>query len=269
MIIDGKKIAEHILQSLSTFAIPHGFLAIISVGDDSASASFIRQKQKAAEAVGIAVRVYSFDASITTDKLRREVGRIAKGSTCCGMLVQLPLPTHINKHSILNVVPPEKDVDVLGERALGALYTGRNPIIPPVVATVSTILQEQHVSLKEKTIAIVGPGFLVGKPIAVWALGKAREVIVLNRGSDFSLLKKADVVVCATGSAGLLSASQCKTGALIIDFGYGKDDDGVSRGDFNPDDAESHEISYTPTPGGTGPILVSCLLRNFLTLNQE
>ncbi|MBI2033624.1 MAG: hypothetical protein HYT13_00815 [Candidatus Liptonbacteria bacterium] len=122
-VIDGKKIAESILAKLRSKPKPEKFLATVLVGEDPASISFLKQKEKAAKELGVDFRLYKFPKEIKNDSLREEVLKISKHKTCGGVIVQLPLPEHLNKHYILNVIPREKDVDVLGERALGAFYT--------------------------------------------------------------------------------------------------------------------------------------------------
>ncbi len=269
--IDGKKIAEDIIAELKQRSVPKKFFAVFLVGDDSASASFVKQKEKTAKELGIDFRVYRYPAHISQDTLRREVGKIAAHKACGGAIVQLPLPKYLDRHYVINAIPREKDADVLGERALGAFYTGRNPVLPPPVGTVEEILQSMDYELRDKKIAVVGLGFLIGKPIAEWLKGKTRELYLLDEKSDLRILKDADLIISGTGQAGLIKPEMLKEGAAVIDFGYAKGDDGELLGDF---DASSPVTSghtstpsfYTPTPGGTGPIVVALLFRNFYTL---
>src|SRR3990167_11058082 len=219
-IIDGKKIAFEIIDELKKLPKLEKFMAAILVGDNPASANFIRQKEKTAKELGVDFRIYNLLANLNNDQLRDEVRKIAEHKTCGGVIVQLPLPEHINKHYILNVIPREKDVDVLGERALGAFYTGRNPVLPPAVGTVEKILQTTHYSLPTTNFAVVGLGFLIGKPIATWLMGKAKEIILLDKFSDLSVIKNADVVILGTGQAGLIKPEMLKDGVGVIDFGY-------------------------------------------------
>jgi len=215
-------------------------------------------------------------ANIKNDPLREEIGKIATHKTCGGVVVQLPLPEHINRHYILNAIPREKDVDVLGERALGALYTGRNPIIPPAAGVVKEIIENCELpglrsrsrfggvgKIENLRVAIVGRGLLVGKPVALWLMNQVRELIVLGHNADLSVLKEADLIVSGVGKAGLLKADMFKPEAGIIDFGY----DG-NKGDLDVSGDLSKLSFYTPTPGGTGPILVAKLMENFYKLNE-
>lgn len=265
MVIDGKKIAEGILENLIKSEKPKGFLAVFFVGEDKASESFIKQKEKIAKELGVDFRLYDFPENITQDDLRKEILKIAEHKTCGGAIVQLPLPPHINRQYVLNAIPREKDADVLGERSLGAFYAGRNPVLPPAVGVVEEILRALPQDLKDKKVAVVGLGFLVGKPISEWLKGKCAEIYLLDIGSDLSALKNADLVILGTGQAGLVKPEMLKAGAIVIDFGYGIKNGSIS-GDFDSAGALD-SIHYTPTPGGTGPILVAKLFENFFKLN--
>lgn len=267
MVIDGKKIAEGISENLKKSEKPKGFMAIFFVGEDKSSESFIKQKEKIAKELGVDFRLYKFPENIAQNDLRKEILKIAGHKTCNGAIVQLPLPVHINRQYVLNAIPREKDVDVLGERALGAFYAGRNPVLPPAVGVLDEILQALPQDLKNKKVAVVGLGFLVGKPISEWLKGRCAEIYLLDIGSDLSILKQADMVILGTGQAGLINSGIVKDNALIVDFGYGIKNGFVS-GDFDSTGAPD-SIRYTPTPGGTGPILVVKLFENFFRLNLK
>lgn len=288
MKMDGKKIAQQIIAALNQKPTPKKFLAVFLIGDDSASVSFIKQKENIGKELGIDFRLYKYPEGIKNDELREKVRKTTQHKTCGGALVQLPLPSHLNKHYILNVVPREKDVDVLGERALGAFYAGRNPVLPPSVGTVEKILKATSYQLKAKKVAVIGAGLLVGKPISMWLEDKAGELAVFtNKTESLSdKLKDYDLVISGAGKAGLIKPEYLKKGAGVIDFGcdmaYGE-----VRGDFDASDLKAnrpHRLSsasagavssqlkagfYTPTPGGTGPILVAQLFENFYILNER
>ena len=269
MKIDGKTISGEILARLKNGRLPQKFLAGILVGVNSASKSFLTQKKKTAEEIGVDFRIYEFPESMSTDVLRKEILKIANHRSCGGVIVQLPLPGQINAQYILNVIPPNKDVDVLGERALGSFYVGRGKASPPSVGTVEEILRKVPIDLSSASVAVVGPGQLIGKPISVWLSGKVKELIVLDKGSDFGLLNSADLVISGVGTAGLIKKDMLKKDGGVIDFGYGKNEQGKISGDLDLDSVEEYLYFYTPTPGGTGPILVSKLLENFYKLNTK
>ena len=275
MVIDGKRISQGILGELKKETMPGGIFAAILVGNDPASRSFLKIKAKIAKDLRIDFRVYEFPEKISNDKLRLEIGKLAKSKAVSGVIVQLPLPVHLNRHYVLNAIPRGKDVDVLGERALGAFYAGRNAVLPPSVGTFEHIISSQSVILGETTVVVVGLGLLVGRPIATWLMDKSKQIILLDKGSDLGLLLHADLVVSGVGRAGLIQPNMLKKGASVIDFGYSMSEhesaDGTKLlcGDLDASglDTSSSQLSFfTPTPNGTGPILVAKLFENFYRL---
>ena len=268
--IDGRKIADGIIERLKADSVPDKIFAAVLVGENPVLTSFLKQKEKVAKELGVDFRIYRFPAEIKNDDLRKEVGKIALLKKVGGVIVQLPLPEHLNKHYILNVIPREKDVDVLGERALGAFYAGRNPVLPPSVGVVEEILKSYDLNLKSLKVAVVGAGFLIGKPIAIWLMDKVKELSVFKKGSDLSGLKNYDLVISGVGQAGLIKPEMIKQDAGVIDFGYSVDGEGKIRGDFDTQlPITNYQLLrfYTPTPNGTGPILISKLFENFYKLN--
>ncbi len=270
-IIDGAQIAQKIINELKSRPKPEKIFAAILVDDDSASKSFLKQKEKVAEELGIDFRLYKFPENSTNDFLRKEVGKIALLKRVGGVIVQLPLPKHINKHYVLNVIPREKDVDVLSERALGAFYTGRNQVLPPSVGVVDEILRNMNYKLGIMKAIVIGCGFLVGKPISLWLEDKVSELTVFNKNTENlrNKLKDADIIISGVGKMNLFNAEDVKENSLVIDFGCDISD-GKIKGDFNPIIHNSKFIiHYTPTPGGAGPILVAKMFENFYNLTNE
>jgi methylenetetrahydrofolate dehydrogenase (NADP+)/methenyltetrahydrofolate cyclohydrolase len=268
MIIDGKKIANDIAGRLKALPTPDKFFGAVLVGNDPASANFLKQKGRVASELGIEFRLYELPVDITTDKLRDEIGRLAKPKNCGGFIVQLPLPQKINRHYVLNAIPKEKDVDCLSEAALGSFYTGRGTLLPPSVGTIEEILKLEKRNLRDLTVVMVGAGFLIGKPVGFWLQNRVAELIVLDAEvKDIQAkLGDADIVISGAGHAGLFSAKHLKNGATVIDFGFNSVS-GKITGDFDPVGAEEKNIHYTKTPGGTGPVLVAKLFENFYILN--
>jgi methylenetetrahydrofolate dehydrogenase (NADP+)/methenyltetrahydrofolate cyclohydrolase len=269
-IIDGKTLAAEILGKLKLGPAPKKFLGAVLVGDDKGSVSFLKQKEKTAKELGVDFRLYQFPVDIKNDELRDEVGKIAGHKTCGGVIVQLPLPDQLNWYYILNAIPREKDVDVLSAHAIGDFYVGRSKVLPPAVGTVEKILSTLNIELSTRSVAVVGLGLLVGRPIANWIMRRAKEAVLLRSVSDLGLLENADIVVTGIGKAGLVKPEMLKDGAGIIDFGYGTLE-GKYSGDFDArNKKENGKLSfYTPTPGGTGPLLVAKLFENFYELNKE
>jgi methylenetetrahydrofolate dehydrogenase (NADP+)/methenyltetrahydrofolate cyclohydrolase len=269
MIVDGRNIAEKIVQRLKSLPKPEKFFGAAVVGDDPASLNFLKQKEKVADQLGIEFRLYQLPKDITTDGLRAEIGRLAEPKNCGGFIVQLPLPEKINRHYALNAIPKEKDADCLSEAALGAFYTERGVILPPSVATVEEILKLEHRDLRDLKVVMVGAGFLIGKPVGFWLQNKVSELVVLDASvkNIHSKLGDADIVVSGAGAANLFGAKDIKEDALVIDFGFSQKG-GKIAGDFDPSGAEEKKIHYTKTPGGTGPILVAELFENFYKLSK-
>jgi methylenetetrahydrofolate dehydrogenase (NADP+)/methenyltetrahydrofolate cyclohydrolase len=271
MIIDGLAIAGEIKERLKAAAAkPDGFFGAVLVGDDPASINFLKQKERVAHELGIEFRLYELPASMKTDELRAEIGRLAQPKTCGAFIVQLPLPADVNRYYVLNAIPKEKDVDCLTEHALGAFYTERGLIAPPSVATVEEVLKLEHRNLRELKVVMVGAGFLIGKPVGFWLQNKVAELVVLDvTVKDIQAkLADADIIVSGAGQANLFGAQHLKSGATVIDFGFNKID-GKITGDFDPRGAEEKNIHYTKTPGGTGPILVAKLFENFYKLQID
>ena len=265
--ISGKEISRDIIEKLKEQSTPRKILAAVLVGDDPTSASFLRQKRDVAQELGLDFRLYEFPKSVRNDEIREKMGKIALNKKVGGVILQLPLPEEVNKYYAMNVIPKEKDIDVLGERALGAFYRNRNIVMPPSVETVREILDRQNLDLKNLRVAVVGLGDLVGKPISTWLSGKCKELVLLDLGSDLALLEGVDLIISGVGQAGLIKEGNLKEKAGVIDFGYYYSPDGKLSGDFEIDE-NSHKIGfYTPTPVGTGPILVAKLIENFYKLN--
>lgn len=274
-IINGKKIAKEIIDELKKQPVPQKIFAAILVGDDKISENFLGQKERTAKELGIDFRIYRFFAKLKNDDLRKEIGKIANLKKAGGVIVQMPLPEHINRYYILNVIPREKDVDVLGERALGAFYADRNPILPPAVGVVEEIIKDLKLKIKDFKIAVVGAGFLIGKPIAVWLINnKIKELKIFEKGSDLTELKNYDLTIAGTGQSGIIKPEMLKENAVIIDFGYFIDENKKISGDFDATNIKSEifdlkSVLYTPTPGGTGKILTAKIFENFYKLNSQ
>jgi len=268
-IINGTEIAKEILERLKKEPQPKKFLAAVLVGNDPASASFIRQKERVGEELGVDFRLHNFPTEITEVELKDEILKVSSEENCGAVLIQLPLPKHIDRQHILNCVPKEKDVDVLGEEATQAFYQEKNAIHPPAVAVVEEIVERLKINLTSATVAVIGVGLLVGKPISIFLEKNVSQLSVLHRSSGDvrTQLRDSNLIVSGTGRAHLFSANDLGSGAVVIDFGYG-DLNGKMAGDFDSTEGEGSEVAYTPTPGGTGPILVAKLYENFYKLNM-
>lgn len=284
MVIDGKIIAGEIIARLKVLPKPGKFLGAVLVGDDPASLNFLKQKERVAGELGVEFRQYRLPIDITTDKLCDEIARLAAVEQCGGFIVQLPLPKNIDRTNILNAIPKEKDVDCMSNAALDAFHTEHGIIMPPSVATVEEILKREisaargmenegdasaEMNLHALKAVVIGAGFLVGAPVSSWLQNRVGELATFDITTEnvHEKLHDADIIITGAGHAHLFGAENLKEGAIVVDFGFSRNDEGKIVGDFNPMGADEKNIRYTQTPGGTGPVLVAKLLENFYKLN--
>ena len=273
MLLDGKALAQKILAELKeeiAMLKNRLRLAVVVVGEDPAVRIFINEKKKAAEGIGIDVRVYPFDAAITTNELRKRIAEIVHEKKNTGVIVQLPLPPQINKQYILNAITPEKDADVLSSRAVGDFAVGKSPIIPPVAGAVKALFEEYGVDYKKKSIVILGAGSLVGKPLAFWFFNErcGFTVIAENAEAHRDQIRAADIIVSGAGSPGLVSGEMVKEGVVVIDAGT-SESEGKLVGDIDFDSVAAKASYIAPVPGGVGPLTVAVLMRNVVILGRK
>ncbi len=260
MVIDGKKIAGQVIAELKKQPPPQKELAAILVGENAASASFLRQKEKIAKDLGVDFRLHNLSADLSQGELIVELNKLISSDQVGGFILQLPLPEKYDRDQVLAALPSEKDVDAL---------TGKGKTVPPAVLAVQDVLKESGFSLADKVVGVVGRGLLVGRPIAEWLSGKCREVMIFHTKTDLSRIADCDLVISGAGKAGLVKPDMLKPGAGVIDFGFDMVNGKIS-GDFDSSllvNSDQLPAFYTPTPGGTGPILVAELFKNFYTLN--
>jgi len=274
MLLDGRKLSQKILgelkEKVKEIAKPLR-LAIVMVGEHPTALSFIKQKKKSCEDIGIEFKFYKYPDEITTAQLRKNIHVVCKLKKNTGVLVQLPLPSHINKQYILNTVPPEKDVDVLSEKSLGRFYTVRSSIIPPTVAGIMKFFEEYEIEVKGKNIVIIGAGTLVGKPLALHLVNLGATVTVLNEHTpDISrYTKNAEMLISGVGKPGLITGDMVSEGVVVVDAGLAEVGGGKMRGDVDFDSVSKKASFITPVPGGVGPMTVAMLLSNLVTLETH
>ncbi len=257
MVIDGRQIASSILEKLKKQAKPKKTLVAVLVGNDPASISFLKQKEKTAALLGVKFRLYKFSERISEQKLKSEIIKLNKNPQIGGIILQLPLPRKINQEAIIQALEIKKDVDALKSSKL---------VLPPAVGVLKIILESIRLNLKNKETIVMGRGILVGEPIAKWLHGRVKKLTVFHsRFFDKKILKVADLIVSGVGKAGLILWGDIKKGSVIIDFGYSFRKGKVS-GDFDFESCRKQARFITPTPGGTGPILVAKLFENYYQL---
>lgn len=271
-IFDGKKLAERILRNLEKRIKKKHLkltLGVILVGENPVSQIFINQKKKACEKAGINFQLFKFPVNINELQLKRKIKKIVKRPATSGIIIQLPLPAKFFPEEFLNLIPGEKDIDVLSERSLGKFYQGILSILPPTVAGILSLLKNYKIDLKGKNIVIIGAGRLVGFPLAIQLLKEKATLSVLNKWTrdTASFIKKADILISGTGKPNLIKGNMVKKGVVIIDAGTS-----IKKGKIVGDvDFKSvlKKTSYlTPVPGGVGPLTVACLLENLVKLNK-
>ena len=277
-ILQGEEIAKRILEDLKKRVAGKQLkLAVVQVGENAVSETYIRKKEEATAKLGIGFELHKLPQEISQAELKRRVEAIGKDKTVSGMIVQLPLPKHLNQQEILDEIPREKDVDVLSSASFGLFALspfGRSPvgrerlaILPPTVGAVSILLQENRIDLKGKNVVIVGAGRLVGLPLALWCVREKATLTVANEHTQdlASITKNADILISGVGKKGLIKGNMVKRGALVIDVGTSVED-GRSTGDVDFESVAKEAGFLTPVPGGVGPLTVACLLRNLVLL---
>jgi methylenetetrahydrofolate dehydrogenase (NADP+)/methenyltetrahydrofolate cyclohydrolase len=269
--IEGKLIAHRILDDLRervALLRRKPILSVLMAGDDPASAKYVAKKSQASEYVGIDFFLHRFPANVTTEQLTEEVIRQQLRSDA--IIVQLPLPEHINSQEVLDDIDPDKDADCLSSAALGRVARGHIRIMPPTAAAVLEILSYHRVDLDGKNVVVVGQGELVGKPMAAVLLNYPVTLTVCGLGtkklSDHT--KKADIILTGTGQPRLITADMVKKGAIVIDAGVSFED-GKAVGDVDFEKVLKKARLVTPTPGGLGPITVAKLLENVVRLAEK
>ncbi len=253
-------------------------LAAVLVGDIGGSRKFLELKKSVAEKIGIDFKIYEFPENITTRQLRKKVSEIAKVKTNDAVIVELPLPKHINAQYILNAIPESKDADVLSQKSQGSFFArldsakraGKNKILPPAVEAVKVIFEKNNIVVNGKNCAVFGYGLLVGKPVSHWLGQVGATMTIINEftKSPEIFSKNADIVISGVGKPGLITADMVKEGAMVIDFGYGSLD-GKIVGDVDFAGVSPKAALITPVPGGVGPIVVVAVLKSLLTLHKN
>ena len=272
-IIDGKLIASKVKEQVSIAvtdlnqkSIFPG-LATIIVGNDAASSIYVKNKRKSAKEVGIKSFQYEFPENIQEKELLELINELNLNSAVDGILVQLPLPKHINSDLIIDSINVNKDVDGFNVINAGKTFIGRDSVIPCTPLGCLLMLKSIKIELKGKNAVIIGRSNIVGKPMAQLLLNEDCTVTIVH-SKTFNiqaLVKEADIVVAAVGSANLVKGSWIKKGAVVIDVGINRlkvEDKNILVGDINFNEVKDIASYITPVPGGVGPMTIACLLMN-------
>ncbi|MGF1580933.1 MAG: bifunctional methylenetetrahydrofolate dehydrogenase/methenyltetrahydrofolate cyclohydrolase FolD [Gemmataceae bacterium] len=276
-ILDGKQLAKtmqaELKEETAAFEQQHGFkpgLAAVLVGENPASQVYVRNKQKACERVGMASWLHRLPGETTQQELLELVTMLNNDTKVHGILVQLPLPEQIDEETVVRAVTPMKDVDGFGPENLGLLAAGNARYLPCTPAGMQQILMRYDIPTEGKHVVIVGRSNIVGKPFGLIMVQKAEGAnatvtICHSRTPDIpEITKQADIIAVAIGRAHFLTADMVKPGAVVVDVGINRMDDGKLVGDVDYDGVEPVASAITPVPGGVGPMTITMLLYNTL-----
>jgi len=246
-------------------------LTVILVGDNPASMSYVNGKKKASAEVGIDSNIINLSADITEKTLLEEIDKLNEDPTVHGILVQLPLPDHIQEQHIIEAISPQKDVDGFHPINIGKMMTNQNTFLPCTPYGIMTILESKSIQVEGKDAVVIGRSNIVGKPIGQLLLNANATVTYCHSRTknlkDYT--QNADILIVAMGKPHVIDASYVKEGAVIIDVGINRLSDGSLTGDVDFDSAKQKAAYITPVPRGVGPMTIAMLLKNTIQATKE
>lgn len=269
-ILDGKAVSQRIKDELKTEVEnlkKEGKtvgLAVIIVGDNPASRIYVNNKKKACEQLGIHSEEFALPAETTEEELKALVEKLNADTTIDGILVQLPLPKHINEEAVINTISAKKDVDAFHPSNVGKIMIGNYDFLPCTPAGVMELIAESGISVEGKNCVVVGRSNIVGKPQAMLLLQKNGTVTICHsRTKDLAAVtREADILVAAVGVPQLIKGDMIKEGAVVIDVGMNRLADKKLVGDVDFAECEKKAAAITPVPGGVGPMTIAMLMKN-------
>lgn len=276
-IISGKEIATQLRAEMKTEVsrlkekgITPG-LAVIIVGDDPASHSYVKGKKKACEEVGIYNRLIEHSSTLSEEDLLKEIDQLNEDDSIHGILVQLPLPQHIDEKKVIEQISPEKDVDGFHPINVGRMMTGQRAFLPCTPYGVLKMVQLQNINIEGKHVVVVGRSNIVGKPVGQLFLNENATVTYCHsRTMELKkITKQADILIVAVGKANFIGKDHIKDGAVVIDVGVNRLDTGKLCGDVMFEEAKEVASYLTPVPGGVGPLTITMLLQNTIEAAQR
>lgn len=276
-IIDGKKISTEIKEECKAKVAQlkeqgkEVCLAVVQVGDDPASSIYVRNKTKACEYVGMLSRTYKLPEETTQEELLNLVHELNQEDGVDGILVQLPLPAHINEDVVTQAISPQKDVDGFHNQNMGALTTGNEGFISCTPAGIIELLKRSDITIAGKNCVVVGRSNIVGKPMALLLLKENGTVTICHSHTQNlkEITKQADIFVAAIGKAKFFDESYIKDGAVVIDVGMHRNENNKLCGDVDFEKVESKVSAITPVPGGVGPMTIAMLMHNCVKSAQN
>lgn len=265
-IIDGKEVSKKIKEEVRQDVLSHGYtpcLLVIIVGDNPASQIYVSSKEKACKKAGIESKTIALPGNASQKELINEIVKANKDKSINGILIQLPLPSHMNAKEVIDAIDPEKDVDGLHVVNQGKLLLDEKGIVPCTPKGIMTLLDEYHVDLAGKNAVVIGRSMLVGKPIALLLLQRNATVTIAHSKTKNlkELCLNSDIIVAAVGKPKMITADMVKEGAIIIDVGINRLQDTIV-GDVDFYNVSKIAYRITPVPGGVGPMTIASLLQN-------
>lgn len=269
-IIDGKKISSEIKEELKEKAAKlkkkgiEVTLAVIQVGTDPASCVYVRNKKKACEYIGIRSLSYELDEKITERELLDLIGELNRREDVNGILVQLPLPEHIDEQAVIRAISPEKDVDGFHVQSVGALCVGQPGFVSCTPAGIIQLLKRSGIEIEGKECVVIGRSNIVGKPMSLLMLRENATVTVAHSRTKNlkEVAKRADILIVAIGKPKFITAEYIKPGATVIDVGIHRNENNKLCGDVDFESVEPVCGAITPVPGGVGPMTIAMLMYN-------
>ena len=277
-IIDGKKVSaqvkEQVREEAAQLKASAGLqvgLAVVIVGNNPASRVYVNNKKKACEAVGFQSFEYALEEDTTQEELLELVEVLNENPQINGILVQLPLPKQIDEKAIIDAISPEKDVDAFHPFNVGRIMIGSYAFLPCTPAGVMELIASTGVSVSGKNCVVIGRSNIVGKPMAMLLLHQNGTVTICHSRTQNlkEICAKADILVAAVGKANFVTADMVKEGAVVIDVGMNRLEDGKLCGDVDFTAVEPKAGYITPVPGGVGPMTIAMLMRNTLTAAKQ
>lgn len=276
-LIDGKKISQEIKDELKEKVAAlkaegkTGALAVIQVGEDPASSVYVRNKKNACAYIGIESLAYELPESTTEEELLKLIEELNEKEEVRGILVQLPLPSHICEDKVIQAISPEKDVDGFHPQSVGAMTIGEKGFLSCTPAGIIQLLKRSGVEIEGKHCVVIGRSNIVGKPMALLMLREnATVTITHSRTKNLpELCKQADILIVAIGKPRFIGAEYVKEGAVVIDVGIHRDENNKLCGDVKFDEVEPIASAITPVPGGVGPMTIAMLMSNCVQSIEE
>lgn len=271
IILDGKMLRDKIFESLKAKLDKmqqKPTLAVILVGENSASQIYVRNKKKTAEKLGINSLSIEYPSDISEEELLNKIKELNSDEKVTAILVQLPLPAHINKNRIIDAILPQKDVDGLTPYNLGKLFSGEEPYVYPCTPKgILLLLDEYNIKLEGKNIVVVGRSNLVGKPVAQMLLKRNATVTMCHSHTKnlSEITKTADIIVSAVGKK-VIGEKMLKSDCVVIDVGIFRDENGKISGDVDFENVSKTAAYISPVPGGVGPMTIASLMLNTVEL---